>query len=151
VTAKGSGETNFAPSGSATWKYLSPHGASADQVSVLRPASSRGEAMKAAHRRRDMSDAVWERLRRHLPGKEGRQGSPAHDNRRFIDAVCWILQNGSTRREMPPDYGDWNNTHRHFRRRRDRGVWAGLLAAVMDDPDIEWLMIDASCIRAHPP
>ena len=31
-----------------------------------------------------------------------------------------------------------------------RGVWAALLEAVMDDPDFEWLMIDASYIKAHP-
>ena len=50
----------------------------------------------------------------------------------------------------PPDYGDWKNTHRRFCRWRDRNVWAGLLEAVMDDPDYEWLMIDASYIKAHP-
>ena len=31
-----------------------------------------------------------------------------------------------------------------------RNVWAGLLEAVMDDPDYEWLMIDASYIKADP-
>ena len=61
--------------------------------------------MTAAHRRHDMSDAVWERLRPHLPGGEGKQGRPAHDNRRFIDAVCWILRTGSLWRDLPPDYG----------------------------------------------
>ena len=40
--------------------------------------------MVAAHRRHDMSDVVWERLRAHLPGGEGKRGRPAHDNRRFI-------------------------------------------------------------------
>ena len=39
---------------------------------------------------------------------------------------------------------------RRFCRRRDRGVWAGMLDALMDDPDFEWLMIDASYIKAHP-
>ena len=33
---------------------------------------------------------------------------------------------------------------------RDRGEWARLLEAVLDDPDFEWLMIDASYIKAHP-
>ena len=100
--------------------------------------------MAAAHRRHDMSDDVWERLRPQLPGGEGKHGRPAHDNRRFIDAVCWILRTSTPWRDLPPDYGDWNNTHRRFCRWRDRGVWAGLLDALMDDPDFEWLMIDAS-------
>ena len=70
--------------------------------------------MGAAHRRHDMTDAVWERLRPLLPGGEGKQGRPAHDNRRFIDAVCWILRTGAPWRDLPPDYGDWKNTHRRF-------------------------------------
>ena len=92
--------------------------------------------MTAAHRRHDMIDAVWERLRPHLPGGEGKRGRPAHDNRRFIDAVCWILRTGAPWRDLPPDYGDWKNTHRRFCRWRDRGVWAGIW-----DPNFEWLMI----------
>ena len=46
----------------------------------------------------------------------------------------WILKLPGA---IPPDYGD-KNTHRRFCRWRDRG--AGLLEAVMDDPDFEWLM-----------
>ena len=84
-------------------------------------------------------------------GGKGKTGRPAQDNRRFINAVFWILRTGAPWRDLPPDYGDWKNTHRRFCRWRDRNVWAGLLEAVMDDPDYEWLMLDASYIKAHPP
>ena len=114
--------------------------------------------MVAAHRRHDMTDAVWERLRPHLPGGKGQRGRPAHDNRRFIDAVCWVLHTGARPyqvrgrlwRDLPPDHGDWKNAHRRFCRWRDRGEWAKLLEALIEDPDFEWLMIDASYIKAHP-
>ncbi len=106
--------------------------------------------MTAAHRRHDLSDRVWERLQPHLPGESGKVRRPAHGNRRFIDAVCWILRTGAPWCDLPPDYGDWKNTHRRFCRWRDRGEWARLLEAVMNDPDFEWLMIDASYIKAHP-
>ena len=88
-----------------------------------------------------------------LPGGPGKRGRPAHDNRRFLNAVCWILRTGAPWRDLPPDYGDWKNTHRRFCRWRDRGVWQKLLAAVMDmvdEPDVAWLMIDASHVKAHP-
>ena len=39
---------------------------------------------------------------------------------------------------------------RRFCRWRDRGVWEKLLAEVIDEPDFEWLMIDASHIKVHP-
>ena len=29
-------------------------------------------------------------------------------------------------------------------------MWAHLLDGVIDDPDFEWLMIDASYIKVHP-
>ena len=108
-------------------------------------------AVAPAHRRHDISDRVWEILEPLLPGGKGKTGRPAQDNRRFINAVFWILRTGAPWRDLPPDYGDWKNTHRRFCRWRDRNVWAGLLEAVMDDPDAdEWLMIDASYIKAHP-
>ena len=86
----------------------------------------------------------------HLPGREGRRGGIARDNRLFINAVFWILRTGAPWRDLPPDYGDWKNTHRRFCWWRDRGVWEALLEQLVDDPDFEWLMIDASHIKVHP-
>ena len=106
--------------------------------------------MVPAHRRHDLSDQVWERLRPHSPGDSGKRGRPARDNRLFLNAVLWILRTGAPWRHLPPDYEDWKNTHRRFCRWRDPGVWEGLLESVMDDPDFEWLMIDASYIKVHP-
>ncbi len=106
--------------------------------------------MSASHRRHDLSDRVWNRLKPNLPGERGKVGRPAFDNRRFLDAVFWILRTGAPWRDLPPDYGDWKNTHRRFCRWRDLGVWEKLLAEVIDEPDFEWLMIDASHIKVHP-
>ena len=36
-----------------------------------------------------------------------------------------------------------------FKRWRDKGVWERLLNNVIDHPDYEWLMIDASCCKVH--
>ena len=85
-----------------------------------------------------------------LPGEAGKVGRPAQDNRLFLNAVFWILRTGAPWRDLPPDYGDWKNTHRRFCRWRDRGSVARLLDSVIDDPDFEWLMIDASYIKVHP-
>ena len=106
--------------------------------------------MTAAHRRHDISDRVWELLEPHLPGGPGKVGRPAADNRRFINAVCWILRTGAPWRDLPPDYGHWNTANRRFGRWQEGGVWARLLAEFSDDPDLEWLMIDASHIKVHP-
>jgi transposase len=103
-----------------------------------------------AHRRHDISDEQWKVLEPHLSGRKGTWGGIAKDNRRFINAVFWILRTGAPWRDLPPDYGDWKNTHRRFCRWRDKGVWESLLACVINEPDFEWLMIDATHIKVHP-
>jgi len=64
--------------------------------------------------------------------------------------VFWILRTGAPWRDLPPDYGGWSNTHRRFIRWRDKGIWEALLEKLIDEPDYEWLMIDASHIKVHP-
>ncbi len=81
--------------------------------------------MGMAHRRHDISDRVWLLLEPHLPGRAGSWGGVAQDNRRFINAIFWILRTGAPWRDVPPDYGDWKNTHRRFCRWRDKGLWGG--------------------------
>jgi transposase len=93
---------------------------------------------------------VWSLLDPHLPGRPGCRGGVAEDNRRFINAIFWILRTGAPWRDLPPDYGDWKNTHRRFCRWRDKGIWEDLLEQLVDEPDYEWLMIDASHIKVHP-
>ena len=74
--------------------------------------------------------------------------------RRIIDgslnAIFWILRTGAPWRDVPPDYGDWKNTHRRFCRWRDKGLWGVLLEPLVDEPDYEWLMIDARHLKVHP-
>lgn len=96
--------------------------------------------MTPAHRRHDISDKVWKILEPHLLGRKGTWGGNARDNRLFINAVFWILRTGAPWRDLPPDYGDWKNTHRRFCRWRDKGVWEHLLEVIITEPDFEWLM-----------
>ena len=103
----------------------------------------------AADHRHDIFDRAGPILEPKLPGGPGKVGRPAQNNRRFINAVCWVLRTGTSWRDLPVDYGDWSNTHRRSIRGRNENVWAELQAALVDDPDFEWLMIDASYIKVH--
>ncbi len=62
--------------------------------------------MDASYHRHDINDKVWEMLEPHLPGQRGQWGGIAQDNRRFINAVFWILRTGAPWRDLPPDYGN---------------------------------------------
>jgi transposase len=103
---------------------------------------------KALHRH-DISDNLWEKIKDLLPGAAGKQGRMAHDNRRFINAVSWIIRTSVPDRDLPPEYGNWKNTHRRFSRWRDRDVWKTIAAEVIGEVDTTWLMMDATYSKVH--
>lgn len=99
--------------------------------------------------RHDITDRAWEILEPILPGRKGSWGGVAKDNRQFINAVCWILRTGAPWRDLPPEYGHWKNVHRRFIRWRNKGVWANIFNALINEPDFEWLFIDGSHVKLH--
>ena len=103
-----------------------------------------------AHRRHGLSDRAWEVLEPLLPGRKGSWGGKAKDNRLFLNAVFWIVRTGAPWRDLPPDYGNWKNTHRRFCRCRGKDIWEQLLELLIYEPDMEWLMVDATYIKVHP-
>jgi transposase len=105
--------------------------------------------MEPSCNRHDISDEKWAFLAPRLPGRRGQWGGIAHDNRRFINAVFWILRTGAPWRDLPPCYGKWKTAHERFRRWRDNGIWERLLETLVADPDFEWLMLDATHCKAH--
>ena len=106
--------------------------------------------MAASYHRHDISDEAWALIEPHTIGNKGTWGGNAKDTRLFINAVFWILRTGAPWRDLPPDYGNWNTVQRRFCRWRDKGIWEKLLESLVDNPDFEWLMIDASHIKVHP-
>ena len=105
--------------------------------------------MEAAYKRHDIKEGVWKLLSPHLPGQRGQWGGIANDNRKFLNGVFWVLRTGAPWRDMPPDYGKWNSVAKRFRRWVVDGIWEKLLEILIDEPDFEWLMIDASHAKVH--
>jgi putative transposase len=99
--------------------------------------------------RRELRDDQWERLEGLLPGKQSDAGRTALDNRLFLDAVLWIARTGSHWRELPPEFGKWNSVFQRYNRWSEKGVWDRLFQALADDPDFEFVMMDATIVRAH--
>lgn len=100
-------------------------------------------------RRHEIEQEAWERIEGLLPGKAGDPGVTAADNRLFINAVYWIAKTGAPWRDLPPRFGPWNSVFQRFNRWSKKGVWQKVASALADDPDLEWLMIDSTVVRAH--
>ena len=99
-------------------------------------------SQQAAHRRHDISERIWNAIAKVLPGSKGKVGRRAFDNRLFINAVFWILRTGAPWRDLPPDYGDWKNTHRRFCRWRDRGIWESLMWQQFSGQSVKQLFVE---------
>jgi transposase len=90
----------------------------------------------------------WERIEDLLPGRAGDPGVTAKDNRLFVDAVLWIGKTGGPWRDLPERFGKSNSVWRRFDRWSTKGVWLRVFEA-LKDPDLEWLILDSTVIRAH--
>ena len=96
----------------------------------------------------ELSDEQWQRVEGLLPGRPGSPGRSADNNRLFLDAVLWIARTGAPWRDLPERFGEWNSVFQRFNRWAKKGVWQRVFDA-LQEPDLEWVMLDATIIRAH--
>jgi alcohol dehydrogenase (cytochrome c) len=90
-------------------------------------------------KRYELSDAQWRRSAPLLPGKKGDPGRTAKDNRLFVHACLWVLRSGAHWHDLPERYVKWRSVHKRFGRWADKGVWERVFAALIDDPDNEYV------------
>jgi transposase len=97
-----------------------------------------------------LRDDQWEILREFVPGgRKGKRG-PRSDGRRFFDAILWLARSGARWRDLPEDrFGPYQTVKRRWYRWIEQGVFDRIFEAVASDPDMEWLAIDATVIRAQ--
>ena len=98
--------------------------------------------------RHEIKDEHWNRIKDLLPGQAGQVGVTAKDNRLFVNAVLWIGKTGAPWRDLPERFGKWSTVWQRFNRWSKKGVWQQVFDA-LQDPDLEWLIIDSTVIRAH--
>ena len=99
--------------------------------------------------RYELSDGQWQRIADLLPGKAGDRGRTGADDRLFVNAVLWVLRSGAWWQDLPERYGKWKSVHKRFTRWAENGVWERVFAALIDDPKNEYVMLDATLVRAH--
>jgi len=100
-------------------------------------------------RRYALRDDQWERIKELLPGREGHVGVTARDNRLFVEAVLYRYRAGIPWRDLPERFGDFRVVHLRHSRWSKTGVWERVFAALSQDSDNEYVMIDSTIVRAH--
>ena len=99
--------------------------------------------------RHAISDADWDRIKHLLPGQPGQHGKVAKDNRLFIDAVLWIAKTGRPVARPARAVRQLEQRLAAVRPVGPKGVWRRVFEA-LQDPDLEWLILDSTVVRAHP-
>ena len=96
-----------------------------------------------------LSDARWARISGLVLGRPETPGSTGRDNRMFVEGVLWVVRTGAPWRDLPEAFGRWNSAFRRFSRWAAKGVWDRIFAALSDDADFEYLILDSTIVRAH--
>jgi putative transposase len=99
-------------------------------------------------RRYELNDADWVGIAPLLKGKPGDVGRSSADKGLFINGVIWIARSGAPWRDLPERYGVWNSVYQRFRRWAKSGHWQAVFQA-LQDPDLDWTMLDSTLVRAH--
>lgn len=100
--------------------------------------------------RHRLNDTTWHKLYTYLKTQQSIYTNNETKTRLFVDAVHWIMRTGAQWRDLPSELGEWNAVFKRFGRWSDKQIWAQLHAHFIEDPDMEWLLIDSTVVRAHP-
>jgi Putative transposase of IS4/5 family (DUF4096) len=79
-----------------------------------------------------LSDALWEKIRLLLPKYVFQARRQVADPRLIIEAILWVIDTGSSWREIPERFGPWSSVaERYYRWCRD-GKWTLILQVLQE-------------------
>jgi transposase len=96
----------------------------------------------------EVSDRAWAALAPHLSGKTVDVGQTGGDNRLFLKAVFWVACHGCAWRALPVRFGKHDTLRKRSRRWAQKVIWQRLFVAVQE-PNLDWVMLDSTVVRAH--
>ena len=81
-------------------------------------------------RRHALRDDQWDRIKDFLPGREG-----------HVTGCPW--------RDLPERFGRWETVWQRYNRWSESGVFERIFNMLAADHDNEYMMLDATIVRAH--
>ena len=99
--------------------------------------------------RRKLTAEQWRAVEPLLPGRPGTRSRPAHDNRRALEGILWVLRTGAPWRDLPAEFGKWITVYQRFRRWKKAGVFDRIFEATQGDLDLRSVQVDGSHVKVH--
>lgn len=78
-----------------------------------------------------LTEARWERIAPLLPPQRPPTGRPATNHRQILEGMLWVMQAGTSWRQMPRRYGPWHTIYGRFQRWTREGLWAQIRAVLL--------------------
>ena len=78
----------------------------------------------------DLSDAQWEKVAPVFARSDPRGARSKYPKRRVVEAILYRLREGCRWRALPHDFPPWDTVYDHWRRWKQRGVWAEAVRAL---------------------
>ena len=94
-----------------------------------------------------LSPEQWSRVLEFLRSQPDLYVGQESDCKRFIEAIIWMSRSGAPWRLLPSEYGKWNSVYKRFARWCEGGIWERMHQHFIDDPDMEYLIIDSTVVR----
>lgn len=99
---------------------------------------------------RKLNDKKWAKLYSFLRLTPQIHTGNEQKTRTFVEGVYWIMRTGAPWRDLPLEFGKWNTVYNRCADWADKGVWEKMFSHFSDDPDMEWILLDSTIVRAHP-
>ena len=98
-----------------------------------------------------LNDEQWRTIEPHIPANENSPGRKAiGGNRRFLEAILFLIRTGIPWRDLPRHFGHWNSIYKRFARLAETGVWETVFGILTGGKlDLSEVSVDSSAVRAH--
>jgi len=96
-----------------------------------------------------MNEQQWQRVYEYLSQFKGIYVRNEETTRQFVEAIFWMSRSGSQWRLLPTTFGNWNKVYKRFADWAKKEVWHTMLYHFSQEPDMEFIMVDSTILRAH--
>ena len=96
-----------------------------------------------------IKDIDFEKLLNFLMQVKGIHKKNVEKLRKFIEAIHYACRSGCQWRLLPFYYGDWRAVHKRFKQWSERNIWKEMFEYFQSGPDMEWVNMDSTIVRAH--
>jgi putative transposase len=81
----------------------------------------------------DLTDAQWRRLEPRVPPARPGGRPRSADVREIVNAILYVLRNGTVWRALPHDFPPWKTVHHYFATWRTDGTWEAIHTALREE------------------